>query len=88
MGSRAARGSVTTPMAAGSRRNDTANRPPAPIRKGRQMAARRPPDDDYRRLMQVAARIGRLTGVTTSVFALGAAAVALVAIVVALILSL
>jgi hypothetical protein len=52
------------------------------------MAARRPADTDHSRIMEVAARIGRLTGVTTSVFVLLAAAVALVAIAVALILSL
>ena len=52
------------------------------------MATRRPHDDDPNSLMQVAARIGRLTGLTTSIFVLVAAAVALAAIVVALILSL
>ena len=52
------------------------------------MAAPRRSDDDYGRLTQVAAQISRLMGVGTSVFALVAAAIALVAIAVAPVLSL
>jgi hypothetical protein len=52
------------------------------------MAAPRRRDDDYSRLMQVAAWISRLMVVGTSVFALVVAAVALVVIAVVLVLSL
>jgi len=52
------------------------------------MAARKTPEDDYSRVMDVVARVSRLTGVTTSVLGVVLAAGALVAIAVALIMSL
>jgi hypothetical protein len=87
MGSRLGRGSVTAPMVAASRGHDTRIRTIEPNER-EQMAARRTPEDDYSRVMDVVARVSRLTGVTTSVLGVVLAAGALVAIAVALIMSL
>jgi hypothetical protein len=52
------------------------------------MAYHRFPDDDYGRVAQMMARVGRLTWVTTSILASVAAAIALVTVGVVLIVSL
>ncbi len=83
------RASVYDPMVAGSGRHDTPD-PDQPQPKGRvrRMAGRRPPDDEYSELMHVVGWLSRLFVVTTSGFALIVGGIALVAIAVALILSL
>jgi hypothetical protein len=51
------------------------------------MARRKLPDDDHSRVMALIASVSRTTFVTTSVFVVVVAAIALVAIVVALVVS-